>query len=184
MIKKCCLYLGAVMLIGSFLMACQPKEARVGENGKPSASTVATAQTVAYVDTGEVTPITKTEEQWRAELTDEEFRILRQKGTERAYTSGLLENKEKGVYYCAACQLPLFHSQTKFKSGTGWPSFYAPIEDKYITEYQDKSYGMVRTEVTCARCDGHLGHVFDDGPKPTGLRYCINGVSLGFQKDK
>lgn len=126
--------------------------------------------------------IEKSEAAWKKELSDYEYYILREKGTERAFTSNLLNNKEAGVYTCAACSLPLFLSDTKFKSGTGWPSFYAPINDINVAEIADMSYGMVRTEVVCARCDGHLGHVFSDGPKPTGLRYCINGVALDFEE--
>ncbi len=128
----------------------------------------------------EIETITKTPTEWKAELTDEEFRVLREKGTERAFTGKYWDNKKKGTYTCAGCQLPLFDSDTKFKSGTGWPSFYQPIKANYVKEYVDNTYGMKRTEVTCGRCDGHLGHVFDDGPRPTGLRYCINSVSLGF----
>lgn len=124
---------------------------------------------------------TKTEAEWRAQLSDAQYYILREAGTERAFTSPLNNNKKKGIYACAACSLPLFESQTKFNSGTGWPSFYQPINKINVAESVDKSYGMVRTEVHCARCDGHLGHVFPDGPDPTGLRYCINGLSLDFQ---
>lgn len=124
--------------------------------------------------------ISKTEDEWRAQLTNEEYEVLREKGTERAFTGDLLDNKEEGTYICAACEFPLFESETKFKSGTGWPSFYAYVGDTNVVEVVDRSYGMVRTEVVCGRCGGHLGHVFEDGPQPTGLRYCINSVSLDF----
>lgn len=123
--------------------------------------------------------IVKTEEQWHKDLTPEQFYVLRKHGTERAHTSPLDKQHADGKYVCAGCDLPLFSSTTKFNSGTGWPSFYEPMEGSIDTTV-DKSLFMSRTEVHCSRCGGHLGHVFDDGPKPTGKRYCMNGVALKF----
>ena len=128
--------------------------------------------------------IKKTEDEWKEELSDEQFRILRLKGTERAWTGKLLDNKEEGIYSCAACNNPLFQSDTKYDSGSGWPSFFQPINKESVKLLLDKSHGMVRTEVVCARCNSHLGHVFNDGPGPKGERYCMNSVSLDFQKEK
>lgn len=123
--------------------------------------------------------VKKTEQEWREILTPEQFNVLRKHGTERAGTSPLDKLYDKGTFVCAGCELPLFTSDTKFNSGTGWPSFFAPI-DEAIETTVDRSFFMTRTEVHCRRCGGHLGHVFNDGPKPTGLRYCMNGVSLKF----
>ena len=121
-----------------------------------------------------------TPEEWKARLNEMEYHVLREKGTERAFTGEYWDNKKEGTYLCRACQLPLFDSTTKYKSGTGWPSFYQPINDENVAEVDDYTYGMIRVEVVCSRCGGHLGHVFEDGPKPTGLRYCLNSVSLSF----
>lgn len=128
-----------------------------------------------------VEKIKKSEAEWREELTDEEYRVMRQKGTERAFTGEYYDLDEEGVYRCAACGQPLFTSDTKYHSGSGWPSFYQPVSEETIEEQKDTSHFMVRTEVTCSRCGAHLGHVFTDGPQPTGLRYCINSVSLDFE---
>lgn len=121
-----------------------------------------------------------TEAEWREKLSPEQYAILRQKGTERAFTGKYEKNKQAGMYKCAGCGLPLFVSDSKFDSGSGWPSFTAPAQDGVVDEHRDVTHGMVRTEVTCARCAGHLGHVFPDGPGPDGLRYCINSASLDF----
>ena len=126
--------------------------------------------------------IEKTDAEWRAQLTPQQYEILRKHGTERPWSSPLLKEHRKGVFACAGCDLPLFSSDTKFDSGTGWPSFWAPLDNAVSTK-DDTSFGMVRTAVSCRRCEGHLGHVFDDGPKPTGLRYCMNGVAMKFVVD-
>ncbi|MEK6279856.1 MAG: peptide-methionine (R)-S-oxide reductase MsrB [Acidobacteriota bacterium] len=130
-----------------------------------------------------VEKVSKTDAEWKQILTPEQYQITREKGTERPFSSPLNDIHEKGTFECVACGLPLFRSKAKFDSGTGWPSFYEPIAKESVREETDKSLWATRTEVLCARCDAHLGHVFDDGPNPTGLRYCMNGVALKFKKE-
>ena len=122
--------------------------------------------------------ITKSEEQWKQQLSPEQFHVARKAGTEPAFTGKYWDSKEKGTYNCVCCGAPLFESETKFNSGTGWPSFYKPVDPAAVAEHTDSTYGMTRTEARCAKCDAHLGHVFPDGPKPTGMRYCMNSASL------
>ncbi len=128
--------------------------------------------------------VIKTDAEWKKQLTPEQYKIARAKGTEPAFCGLLLDEKKPGVYFCVCCGLPLFSSNSKFHSGTGWPSFFAPIAPENVITHVDHSYGMTREEILCARCDAHLGHVFEDGPKPTGLRYCLNSASMTFKEMK
>lgn len=138
---------------------------------------------LAFAETKKIEKMNKSKAEWRETLTPEQYGVLCENGTERPFTGKLWNNKEKGMYVCAACKLPLFESAAKYDSGTGWPSFWQPKEKDHVIEQEDRSHGMLRTDLRCARCGGHLGHVFNDGPPPTGLRYCINSASLEFIKN-
>ncbi len=160
------------------IMSCQQKSNQLISQSE-KVETVATPEQKApsYA-------VTKSEAEWKAELTDLEYKVLRKAGTERSFTGDLWDHKADGIYTCRGCRLPLFDSKTKFKSGTGWPSYYQPLNDTCIAEDTDYHLGYARTEVHCSRCGGHMGHVFKDGPQPTGLRYCVNSVSLDFVERK
>jgi peptide-methionine (R)-S-oxide reductase len=131
---------------------------------------------------GAMTDTPLSDDDWRARLSPEQFHVLREGGTERAFSGALYHNHDAGLYLCGGCQTPLFRSETKYESGSGWPSFFEPISSDAVVQIRDSSHGMVRVEIRCATCDGHLGHVFPDGPQPTGLRYCMNSASLAFEK--
>ncbi|MGL4488686.1 MAG: peptide-methionine (R)-S-oxide reductase MsrB [Rhizobiaceae bacterium] len=127
--------------------------------------------------------VKKTSQEWREQLTAEQHYVTREHGTERAFTGPNWDNHEVGLYRCVCCEKPLFRSETKFDSGTGWPSYFAPVNENAVSEHQDRKFFMTRTEVRCGDCDAHLGHVFNDGPRPTGLRYCMNGTAMTFERD-
>lgn len=159
-----------------------PPTSRRTQTTQPGGQTSAPPAHLKGVQTDKVKWKTKTDAYWRKVLSPTQFQVCRKAGTERPWTGKLLKNKKKGYYVCSSCGLPLFHSQAKFNSGTGWPSFTQPYQTSAVGKKVDRSYGMVRVEVVCHRCNAHLGHVFPDGPKPTGQRYCINSVCLHFQE--
>lgn len=156
----------------------------VGCNSSPGPEKLSAAKSSLPSPTTNMNPtVIKSDEEWKKQLTPEQYRILREKGTERAFTGAYWNTKDKGAYRCAGCGELLFESDTKFDSGCGWPSFYAPAASNVVAEAKDDSHFMTRTEVLCAKCGGHLGHVFDDGPNPTGLRYCINSGAIQFEAE-
>jgi peptide-methionine (R)-S-oxide reductase len=180
-----------VVLFSRLPSWAQPTEGKIMHGGVgvgphpnplPAGEGVSPNQDGAKSKSEGIKKVIKTDAEWKAQLTPQQYDVLRHEGTEYAYSSPLNDIHDKGIFQCAGCELPVFSSAQKFDSGTGWPSFWAPIKKDNVIEATDRSLGMTRTKVSCAQCEGHLGHVFDDGPRPTGLRYCMNGVAMKFVK--
>lgn len=178
----------SALATAGFIFGCGKQSPAVAASGNAKPSKGGPVTLVEFSDDGKrlrtvaLPKVVKTEAEWRKQLSPDSFVVTRQEGTERAYTGSLLNVHDKGVFRCICCGTALFDAATKFESGTGWPSFWQPIARENVSEHEDRSFGMVRTAVECARCDAHLGHVFDDGPRPTGLRYCMNSVAMTFSK--
>lgn len=185
-LKKKTQYFAFLFLMGFAFSSCAQKDTKsaVEMKGTVEKMDKSNGEELASLEAfpKKVEKIEKTPDFWKAHLSSQAYNVLREEGTERSFSGDYWDNKKVGTYYCGGCGLAVFDSETKFKSGTGWPSFWEPIKESYVEESRDSSYGMVRREVHCARCEGHLGHIFEDGPKPTGLRYCINSVSLTFKE--
>lgn len=174
----------AILLLVLFLLVPANKPANIQESASAGGLNMVTVRVMntqgELSEPFQTAKVIRTEEEWKQRLTPEQYRVTRNSGTERAFCGNLLDNKKEGVYTCVCCRLPLFSSNAKFNSGTGWPSFFQPICKENVSEKADNTHGMIRVEINCARCDAHLGHVFDDGPPPTQLRFCLNSESLEF----